>query len=76
MFRRIQVPLELPQAQGDCLTFLCLWFLAEPHRVVENALVAGRFIHTAPQEQMDTPDASGAESLALQAIIETGDGAF
>ena len=39
-------------------------------------LVTGRFIHTAPQEQMDAPDASGAESLAPQAVIETGDGVF
>lgn len=56
--------------------FFCLWLLAEPHRVVVNALVAGRLIHTAPQEQMDAPDTSGAESLALQAVIEAGDGVF
>jgi len=56
--------------------FFCLWLLAEPHRVVVNALVAGRLIHTAPQEQMDAPDASGAESLAPQAVIEAGDGTF
>ena len=36
----------------------------------------GRFIHIAPQEQMDTPDTSGAESMAPQAIIETRDGVF
>lgn len=76
MFRRVQVPLELPQAQGSCLIRFCLWLLTEPHRVVGNALVAGRFIYAAPQEQMDAPDASDAEPLAPQAVIEAGDGAF
>ena len=76
LLRRIQVPLELPQAQGSCLIRFCLWLLTEPHRVVGNALVAGRFIYAAPQEQMDAPDASDAEPLAPQAVIEAGDGAF
>ena len=64
-----------PRRKGAVM-FFCLWLLAEPHRVVVNALVAGRLIHTAPQEQMDAPDTSGAESLALQAVIEAGDGVF
>ena len=76
LFRRVQVPLELPQTQGGSLIFLCLWFLAEPHRVVGNALVTGRLVHASPQKQMDAPDASGAESLAPQAVVETGDGVF
>ena len=76
LLRRIQVPLELPQAQRGCFVCFCLWFPAEPYRVVGDALVAGRFIHAAPQEQMDAPDASGTESLAPQAVIEAGDGAF
>ena len=70
---RVQVSLDLPQAQGSRLKCLCLRFLAEPYRIIGDALVTGRFIHTAPQEQMDAPDASGAESLASQAIIEAGD---
>ena len=53
-----------------------LRFMAEPHRIIGNTLVTGRFIHTAPQEQMDAPDASGAESLVPQTVIETGDGVF
>ena len=64
LFRRVQIPLELPQTQGSCLIDFCLRFPAEPHRIVGNALVAGRLVHAAPQEQMDAPDASGAESLA------------
>ena len=76
MFRRIQIPLELPQAQRGCFICFCLWFPAEPHRVVRNALVTGRLVHAAPQEQMDAPDTSGAESLVLKAVIETGDGVF
>ncbi len=76
LFCCVQVPLELPQAQGSCLIRFCLWLLTEPYRVVRDALVAGRFIHAAPQEQMDAPDASGAESLAPQAVIEAGDGVF
>ena len=76
LFRRIQIPLELPQAQGSCLICFCLWLLTEPYRVVGDALVAGRFIHAAPQEQMDAPDASGAEPLAPQAVIKAGDGVF
>lgn len=76
LFRRVQVPLELPQAQGGSLIFLYLWFPAEPHRVIGNALVTGRLVHAAPQEQMDAPDASGAESLAPQAVIEASDGVF
>ena len=76
LFRRVQVPLELSQAQGSCLIRFCLWFPAEPHRVVGDALVTGRFIHAAPQEQMNAPNASGAESLAPQAVIEAGDGVF
>lgn len=71
-----QVSLDLPQAQGSSLIFLCLRFLAEPYRIIGDALVTGRFIHTAPQEQMDAPDASGAESPASQVIIETGNGVF
>ena len=76
MFRRVQVPLELPQAQRSCLIRFCLWLLTEPHRVVRDALVAGCLVYTAPQEQVDAPDASGAEPLAPQAVIEAGDGAF
>lgn len=76
MFRRVQVPLELPQAQRSCLIRFCLWLLTEPHRVVRAALVAGCLVYTAPQEQVDAPDASGAEPLAPQAVIEAGDGAF
>ena len=33
----------------------------------------GPLVHTALQEQMDIPGASGAESLDLQIIIEAGD---
>ena len=76
LFRRIQVPLELPQAQRGCFVCFCLWLLTESYRIVGNTLVTGRFIHAAPQEQMDAPDTSGAESLAPQAVIETGDGVF
>ena len=76
LFRRIQIPLDLAQAQRGCLIGFCLWFPAEPHRVVGNTLVTGRLIHASPQEQMDAPDASGAESLAPQAVIEAGDGLF
>ena len=76
LFRRVQISLELPQAQGGRLIFLRLRLLAEPYRIVGDKLVTGRFIHAAPQEQMDAPDASGAESLAPQAVIEAGDGAF
>ena len=76
LFRRIQIPLELAQAQGGCFILFCLWLLTEPHWVVGDALVAGCFIHASPQEQMDAPDASGAESLSPQAIIEAGDGVF
>ena len=76
LFRCVQVPLELSQAQGSCLIRFCLWLLTEPHRVVGDALVTGCFVHTAPQEQMDAPDASGAESLAPKAVIEIGDGVF
>ena len=72
----IQVSLDLPQAQGSSLIFFCLRFMEEPHRIIGNTLVTGRFIHTAPQEQMDAPDASGAESLVPQTVIETGDGVF
>ena len=75
-FRRVQIPLELPQAQGGRFIFLCLRFLAEPHRVIGDKLVTGCFVHTAPQEQVDAPDASGAEPLAPQAIIEAGDSVF
>ena len=75
-FCRVQIPLELAQAQGGCFILFCLWLLTEPYWVVGNALVTGRFIHTAPQEQMDAPDASGAESLAPQAVIEAGNGVF
>ncbi len=53
-----------------------LWLLTEPHRVVGNVLATGRFIYAAPQEQMDTPDTSGAEPLATKSVIETGDGVF
>ena len=76
LFRRVQISLELPQAQGGRLIFLRLRLLAEPYRIVGDKLVTGRFIHAAPQEQMDAPDASGAESLAPQAVIEAGDGVF
>ena len=72
----VQVSLKLPQAQRGCFIFFHLWLLAESYRVVGNALVAGHFIHAAPQEQVGAPDASGAESLAPQAVIETGDGVF
>lgn len=75
-FCRVQVPLELPQAQRGCFICFCLWLPAEPYRVVGDTLVAGRFVHAAPQEQMDAPDTSGAESLAPQAVIEAGDGVF
>ena len=54
----------------------CLWLLAESHRVVRDALVAGRLVHTVPQEQIDAPDASDAESLAPKGVIEAGDGVF
>ena len=74
LFRRVQISLELPQAQGGGVIFLRLRLLAEPHRVIGNKLVTSRFVHTAPQKQMDAPDASGAESLAPQAVIEAGDG--
>mgnify|MGYP005759145939 FL=1 len=76
LFRRVQIPLELPQAQGGRFIFLRLRFRAEPYRIVGDKLVTGRFVHTAPQEQVDAPDASGAESLAPQAVIEAGDGVF
>lgn len=76
LFRRIQIPLELPQAQGGRFIFLGLRLRAEPHRVVGDQLVTGRFVHTAPQEQMDAPDTSGAEPPAPQAVIEAGDGIF
>jgi len=76
LFRRVQISLELSQAQGGRFIFLCLRFLAEPHRVIGDKLVTGRFVHAAPQEQVDAPDASGAEPLALQAVIEAGDGVF
>ena len=75
-FRRVQIPLELPQAQGGRFIFLCLRFLAEPHRVIGDKLVTGCFVHTAPQEQVDAPDASGAKPLAPQTIIEAGDSVF
>ena len=76
LFRRVQIPLELPQAQGGRFIFLGLRLRAEPHRVVGDQLVTGRFVHTAPQEQMDAPDTSGAEPLASQTVVETGDGVF
>ena len=76
MFRCVQVPLELPQAQGSCLIRFCLWLPAEPHWVAGDTLVAGRLVHTAPQEQMDAPDASSTQSLAPQTVIEVGDGVF
>ena len=76
LFRRVQIPLELPQAQGGRFIFLCLRFMAEPHRIIGDALVTGRFIHAAPQEQVDAPDASGAEPLAPQAVIEAGNSVF
>ena len=41
-----------------------------------DKLVTGCFIHTAPQEQVDAPDASGAESLAPQTVVEAGDSVF
>ena len=75
LFRRVQISLELAQAQGGRFIFLCLRFLAEPHRVIGDKPVTGRFVHAAPQEQVDAPDASGAEPLAPQAVIEAGDGA-
>ena len=76
LFRRVQIPLELPQAQGGRFIFLRLRFLTEPHRVIGDQLVTSRFVHTAPQEQVDAPDASGAEPLAPQTIIEAGDSVF
>ena len=76
LFRRVQVPLELPQAQGSCLIRFCLRFPAKSYRVVGDVLVTGCLIHAAPQEQMDAPDASVAESLAPQAVVEVGGGVF
>ena len=76
LFRRIQIPLELPQAQRGCFICFCLRFTAESYWIVGNALVTGCLIHASPQEQMDAPDASGVEPLAPQAVIEAGDGAF
>ena len=76
LFRRVQVALELPQAQGGCFILFGLRLLTEAHWVVGDALVTGRLVHAAAQEQMDAPDTSGAESLAPQAVIEAGDGVF
>ena len=76
LFRRVQISLELAQAQGGRFIFLCLRLLVEPHRVIGDQLATGRFVHTAPQEQVDAPDASGAKPLAPQAVIEAGDGIF
>ena len=76
LFRCVQIPLELPQAQGGGFIFLGLRLLAEPYRVIGDQLATGRFVHTASQEQVDAPDASGAESLAPQAVIEAGDSVF
>ena len=76
LFRRVQISLELAQAQGGRFIFLGLRLLAEPYRVIGDQLATGRFVHTASQEQVDAPDASGAESLAPQAVIEAGDSVF
>ena len=50
--------------------------MTEPYRVVGDALVTGCLVHAAPQEQVDAPDTSGAEALAPQTVIETGNGVF
>ena len=63
----------MPQSQRGCFVFLCPGFLAEPYRVVGNKLVLCRFVHAPAQKQVDAPDASGAESLASQAVVEIGD---
>ena len=76
LFRRVQIPLELSQAQGGGAIFLRLRPLAEPHQVIGDKLVTGRFVHTAPQEQVNAPDASGTEPLAPQAVIEADDSVF
>ena len=73
MLRCVQVTLELPQAQRGGFVFLCLGFLAEPHRVVGDELGLSRFVHAPPQKQMDTPDASGAKSHTPQAVVEIRD---
>ena len=76
LFRRVQISLELAQAQGGGVIFLRLRLLTEPHRVIGDKLITGCFVHAAPQNQMDAPDASGTESLAPQAVIEAGDEIF
>ena len=73
LLRCVEVTLELPQSQRGCFVFLCLGFLAEPHRVVGNALVTRCFVQASPQEQMDAPHTSGTESPVLQAVVEIGD---
>lgn len=72
----IQVSLDLPQAQGSSLIFFCFRLLTEPHRIIGDDLVTSCFIYASPQEQMDAPDASGAESLTPQITIEAGYGVF
>ena len=76
MFRCVEVTLNLSQAQSGCFVFLCLGFLAEPHRVVGNKLGLSCFVHAPAQKKMHTPHASGAESLALQIVVEAGDRLF
>lgn len=73
MLRCAQVTLELPQAQRGSFVFLCLGFLAEPHRVVGDELGLRCFVHAPSQEQVDAPDASGSESLASQSVVEIRD---
>ena len=43
-------------------------------RIAGNKLIPGRLVHTPTQKQMDTPDTSGTESPALQAVIKAGHG--
>ena len=43
---------------------------------VGDELVTSGFIHASPQEQIDAPDASDAESLVPQITIEAGDSVF
>ena len=69
-------PEHLPPAEvhsDEWLPLEYLGFLAEPHRVVGNALVTRCFVQASPQEQMDAPDTSGAESLTSQAVVEIRD---
>ena len=66
----------MSQAQRGRLVFLCLRLRAEPHRVEWDELIPRRFVQASPQEQMNAPDTSGAESLGPQIVVEVGDRLF